>query len=353
MSHTEESVLVERQGSLGRIRLSRPKALNSLTLDMVRSIAAALDRFEADETIAAILITGEGERGLCAGGDIRALWDAGRAGDPLPFTFWREEYIVNARIDTCAKPWIALMDGITMGGGVGISAHGSHRIVTERTRLAMPETGIGFFPDVGGTWLLGQAQGEVGTYLGLTGAQIGAADAIYAGLADAYVPTTVFGDLIAALSALPATAKHADVTAVIHDFTQSPGVASLKTNRVEIDRAFVGDDITAIFAALEVSDTEFSRATVSVLNSKSPISLKLTLRLLRLARSSAGLKECLEREFAACHGVLAGEDFYEGVRAAVIDKDRTPKWSPATLAEVSDADIEAIVHTPTTKIFTA
>jgi enoyl-CoA hydratase len=351
MENVAAPVLVERAGSLGHIRLNRPKALNSLTLEMVRDIAAALDRFEHDPQIATILIDGAGERGLCAGGDIRALWAAGRAGDALPFTFWREEYVLNARIDACPKPYVAIMDGITMGGGVGVSAHGGHRIVTERTRLAMPETGIGFFPDVGGTWLLAQSPGEVGTYLGLTGAEIGAADAIHAGLADTFVPVDRLGDLVTALAALPVDASGEAVVARIGSFAEAAPEAPLAANRAEIDVAFAHDDATAILAALSGIGSAFAMATRQTLETKSPTSLKLTLRLLRLARDSAGLRDCLEREFAACHGVLAGQDFYEGVRAAVIDKDRKPRWSPATLEAVSDADIAAYLGAAAEPVF--
>ncbi len=349
----EFPVLTDSVGSLGRIRLNRPKALNSLTLDMVRRISEALDHFEEDPDVACVLITGEGDRGLCAGGDIRAIYDSGRAGADLAETFWREEYVLNARIKGLSKPYVAVMDGITMGGGVGVSAHGSHRIVTERTRLAMPETGIGFFPDVGCTWLLSRSPGEIGIYLGLTGEEIGASEAIYAGLADFFVPTPTLPDLIGALETLPAPAGGERVGRIVEAFTLPLTPTSLEANRAEIDRAFASDEIEIILAALAQSDAQFAKETRTTLLSKSPTSLKLTLRLLRLGRASASLEECLEHEFAAGHKIMAGHDFYEGVRATLIDKDHNPRWSPDKLDQISDADIETYLGAAPKPVFPA
>jgi enoyl-CoA hydratase len=308
---------------------------------MVRMIAQALDAFAADANIAAVLMMGEGERGLCAGGDIRAIYDSGKAGSSLARTFWREEYLLNARIASYPKPYVALMDGITMGGGVGLSAHGRHRVVTERTRIAMPETGIGFFPDVGGTWLLARAPGEFGTYLGLTGVQIGASDAIHAGLADISVPATALAEIIHALENLAPAAHDHRVRQLLRGFALEPLATPMHANLADVARAFAEADIASILASLAEIDTEFTRDTRATLLSKSPTSLKLTLRLLRLARESSGLIECLEREFTATRHILARHDFYEGIRAAVIDKDRKPRWSPPHLDNVHDEDIEA------------
>lgn len=347
----EAPVLIERAGRLGRIRLNRPKAINSLTLDMVRRISAALDDFEADPRVVAVLITGKGERGFCAGGDIRALYDSGRATAALALTFWREEYVLNARIKNFSKPYVAVMDGITMGGGVGLSAHGSHRIVTERTRLAMPETGIGFFPDVGGSWLLAHSPGEIGTYLGLTGEQIGASDAIYAGLADAFVSTFRLESFVTSLETLPAEAESDHINAILARFSERISPTPIHENRTEIDHAFAGDQMESIIAALAASGTEFGTKTHATLLAKSPTSLKIALRLIRRAKESTSLEECLDREFAAVHKVIAGSDFYEGVRAAVIDKDNKPVWSPARLDQVSDSDIAAYFGTVSEPIF--
>ena len=324
MQTTLPEVIVERQGAIGRLRLNRPRALNSLNRTMIRAIAAALTEFERDPEIAAVLVTGEGERGLCAGGDIRMIYESGRERPEEGAQFWREEFVVNSRISAYSKPYIAIMDGIVMGGGVGVSSHGSHRIVTERTRFAMPETGIGYFTDVGATWLLPRAPGEFGTYLGLTGRDVGAAAVIHARLADSFVPSERIGELIASLSA-SATAD--DVSAAIRAVSSEPPASALLDHLSVIDRCFAFDAVEEILAALEKDGSDFAGETLELLKTRSAISLKLTLSLLRAGRSSATLDECLEREYAATLAMLSNPDFYEGVRAAVIDKDRNPKWS--------------------------
>ncbi|MFK0162954.1 enoyl-CoA hydratase/isomerase family protein [Rhizobium sp. NPDC090279] len=338
--NTVEEVIIERRGSAGIVRLNRPKALNSLTLPMVRVIASALEEFAADAAIASVIAMGEGERGFCAGGDIRLLHQSGKEGSDQAETFWREEFLLNHAISRYPKPYVVLMDGITMGGGVGLSAHGSHRVVTERTRLAMPETGIGYFPDVGATWQLPRAPGEAGTWMGLTGLTIAAADAIHAGFADHCVASSTLPALIDAIAALPAAVSAADVHALIETMAMDAGASRLAANRDVIDRAFAGDTVEGILQALAVEPGEFAGEAASVIASRSPTSLKLTLRLLRAGRVSANLAECLNRELGACKGILYNHDFYEGVRAAVIDKDRNPKWSPASLAEVTTADLD-------------
>ncbi len=215
-------VLVARSGSAGWIGLNRPKALNSLTLDMVRRISQGLADFEQDPDVALVVLTGQGERGFCAGGDIRVLYESAKAGDGLAETFWREEYPINAHIGAFSKPVVAVMDGITMGGGIGLAGHAGHRIATERSRIAMPEVGIGFFPDVGGTWLLSRGKSETGTYLGLTGEIIGAGDALFAGLADSFVPAADLPDFFAALCALPAGASDEQVAHALAEFARTP-----------------------------------------------------------------------------------------------------------------------------------
>lgn len=320
-------VIVERDGAIGRLRLNRPRALNSLNLAMIRAIDEALTEFERDPAIAAVLVTGEGERGLCAGGDIRMIYESGRERPEEGAQFWREEFILNSRIAAFPKPYIAMMDGIVMGGGVGISAHGSHRIVTERTRLAMPETGIGYFTDVGATWLLPRAPGEFGTYLGLTGRDIGAAAAMHARLADSFVSSERIDPLVASLGEFPAAATAEQISATINAVSSEPPSSALLEHTALIDRCFAFDTIEEILEALEKDGSDFARETMQLLKSRSGISLKLTLSLLRAGRASATLNECLEGEYAACVAMLANPDFYEGVRAAVIDKDRNPKWS--------------------------
>src|SRR6059058_6673686 len=216
MNASGEGDLIARvEGAAGVIRLNRPKAINAVTLEMFRDVDKALDVFEADPEVAAILLEGAGERGLCAGGDIRALWESSKVNGDLGKILWREEYILNARIKKFPKPYVAFMDGIVMGGGVGLSAHGRYRVVTERTKLAMPEVGLGFYPDVGGTWLLSRAPGEIGTYFGLTGQTMNGPDAVFAGFADAVVPSGKLAVLRDALTKVRAGATHADLKSLI------------------------------------------------------------------------------------------------------------------------------------------
>jgi enoyl-CoA hydratase len=333
---TEEPDLVtRREGGAGVIRLNRPKAINAVTLEMFRGIDKALDEFEADPAVGLILLEGAGERGLCAGGDIRALWESANQGNNLGKVLWREEYLLNARIAKFPKPYVAFMDGIVMGGGVGLSAHGRHRIVTDRTRLSMPEVGLGFFPDVGGTWLLSHAPGEAGTYFGLTGQPMNGADAIYAGFADVAVPSRRLSELREALVNLGAGVDSARIKAAIASFATGEATSPVAAIRPRIDAWFAHGRMDDVFAALHRDGSELARATFKTLNEKSPRGLVVTLKLLRLARASATLEECLAREYRAALAVFASHDFREGVRAAVIDKDREPKWSPPRIEEVT------------------
>ncbi|GJE40712.1 enoyl-CoA hydratase/isomerase family protein [Methylobacterium persicinum] len=338
-----DEVIVDVEGHLGRIRLNRPKALNALNHPMVGLIDRALDWFAADPAVTAVLLTGEGERALCAGGDLRSLYENETA---FAEDFWRDEYRLDSRISRYEKPFVAVMDGITMGGGVGLSGHAAHRIVTERSRVAMPETGIGYFPDVGGTWLLPRAPGELGTYLGLTGAQIGAADAILCGMADAFMPCAAVPDLAAALTA------GEDVPSAIARLRQDPGPAPLSAHRPVIDRCFAYDGVDEILTALAADGSDFAAETRTVLLTKAPSSLVLTLCLLRLGRVAPSLEACLEREFHASLALLAEGDFREGIRAAVIDKDKTPRWNPASLAAVDPARIARWLETRAEPVFT-
>jgi enoyl-CoA hydratase len=334
-----EEVLFDRIGSAAVIRLNRPKALNSLTLGMVRTIKAALARFVEDDQVSCVVMTGEGERGLCAGGDIRLIHDLGRAGDPLVTQFWREEFPLNYAIAHYPKPYIALMDGIVMGGGVGIASHGRYRVVTERTRLAMPETAIGYVPDVGATWLLSRAPGEIGTWMGLTGESVGPADAIFAGLADACIPSDRLAEMVERLGRMGAPASGVEVTSIIEHYRVQPEPGRLAANRDLIDRVFSHDSVEEIIEGLAAEEDAFAATTAEALAKRSPTSLKLALQLLRRGRRSSSLVECLEREFAAACEILRHHDFYEGVRAAIIDKDRKPQWRPATLADVREDDL--------------
>jgi enoyl-CoA hydratase len=336
MNAVEEGDLVARvEGGAGVIRLNRPKAINAVTLEMFRDIETALDRFEADPAVAVILLEGAGERGLCAGGDIRTLWESSKAGGDLGKILWREEYILNARIKKFPKPYIAFMDGIVMGGGVGLSAHASHRVVTDRTKLAMPEVGLGFFPDVGGTFLLSRSPGEIGTYFGLTGQTMNCTDAIYAKFADFIVSAAEWPELREALTRVPKGATAVDVSNLINGFAVADTGVPAAGKQAVIDTLFGFDRMEDIVAALRRDGSEFALATLKTLGEKSPRGMVVTLKLLRLARAASSLEECLVREYRAALEVFRSDDFREGVRAAVIDKDRNPTWSPPRIEDVT------------------
>lgn len=331
----EGDLVVRREGAAGVIRLNRPKAINAMTLEMSIGIDAALDKFETDPDVAVIVLEGAGERGLCAGGDIRGLWESSREGGDLGARFWRQEYVMNARIAKYPKPYVAFMDGLVMGGGVGLSGHASHRIVTDRTKLAMPEVGLGFFPDVGGTWLLSRAPGEIGTYFGLTGQTMNGPDAIHAKFADAVVPAAKWPELREALTKVRPGVTAADVSRLINGFATGETAGPVAAKEPMIDALFGFDRMEDIVAALRRDGSEFALATLKALNEKSPRGMVVTLKLLRLARSASSLEECLVREYRAALEVFRSDDFREGVRAAVIDKDRNPTWSPPRIEDVT------------------
>jgi enoyl-CoA hydratase len=331
----EGDLIVRREGSAGIIRLNRPRAINAVTLEMFRGVDKALDQFEAEAAVSLVLLEGAGDRGLCAGGDIRALYDSSQVKGDLGKILWREEYILNARIAKFPKPYVAFMDGIVMGGGVGLSAHSAHRVVTERTKLAMPEVGLGFFPDVGGTWLLSHSPGEIGTYFGLTGQTMNGPDAIYARFADAVVPSNQLPVLRNVLTEVRPGTASSEVGALIDDFATGESAGPVAANEPRIDAWFGHDRMEDIFAALQRDGSELARATFRTLNEKSPRGMVVTLKLLRLARASSSLEQCLAREYRAALEVFQSDDFREGVRAAVIDKDRNPKWSPSRVEDVT------------------
>ncbi|MEH2541768.1 MULTISPECIES: enoyl-CoA hydratase/isomerase family protein [unclassified Bradyrhizobium] len=328
-------LIARKEGSAGILRLNRPKAINAVTLEMFHDIDKALDAFEADPDIAVIVLEGAGERGLCAGGDIRALWESSKVKGDLGKILWRDEYILNARIKKFPKPYVAFMDGIVMGGGVGLSAHSSHRVVTEKTKLAMPEVGLGFFPDVGGTWLLSHSPGEIGTYFGLTGQTMNGPDAIHARFADAVVPSAKLPALREALTKVASGTTAADIRKLIDGFSTGETAGPVAAQQVKIDALFSHDRMEDIIAALQRDGSDFAQATLKTLNEKSPRGMVVTLKLLRLARSARSLEECLVREYRAALEVFASDDFREGVRAAVIDKDRNPRWSPPRIEDVT------------------
>lgn len=335
-----EALQVWRHGGLGRIRLNRPAALNALTLDMLRAFNSALDDFGADPQIVAVYVDGAGERGLCAGGDIRTLYEKRESAPDFYKQFWRVEYPLNARIAALPKSYVVLMDGIVMGGGVGVSAHGGHRLVTPRTRFAMPETQIGFLPDTGGTWLLGRC-GAIGACLALTGATIGAGDLLHLELADYCIEPCRIDELAESLSR---AANESEIHAIL-DAARTPAPpAPVAAHEHLLSRAFACESLEATIDVLKAHGEAFAAETRARLLRASPTSLKLTRRLLTLAREATCLEEALTHEYRAACGLLAGHDLYEGIRAAIIERDKNPRWSPAALAEVDDAAIEAILH---------
>ena len=337
-----DDIVFEVAGALGRVILNRPKALNALTLDMVRRLDARLIEWAADDGIAAVVIEGAGERAFCAGGDIRALYQAMRDGSDLTAEFYRAEYTNNHRVFTFPKPYIALIDGVVMGGGVGVSVHGSHRVVTENVLFAMPETGIGLFPDVGGTFFLSRMPGELGMYLGLTGARLGAADALYCGIGTHFAPRARLAEITRALAAIdPEEGARRATDEVLAGFAAADaGAPPLADHRAAIDRCFAGDSVEEVVGALAAEGGEWAAKTLAVLESKSPTSLKVTFRQLREGRD-LDFAEAMRTEYRLSQRFCAGHDFPEGVRAAVIDKDNAPRWRPDRLADVSETDVDA------------
>ncbi|MFB6692035.1 enoyl-CoA hydratase/isomerase family protein [Streptomyces virginiae] len=328
-----DHVLLRTEGHAAYITLNRPEALNALSHPMVLRIEEALTTWADDPAVELVVIDGAGERALCAGGDIRAIHADARTGGSASADFWRDEYRLNALIARYPKPYVALMDGIVMGGGVGVSAHGSVRIVTERSRVAMPETGIGFVPDVGGTYLLALAPGELGTHLALTGAPVGAADALLCGLADHFVPS----------AALPSLARELAVDrvhTVLERHVAEPPAGSLATSREWIDHYYAADTAEEIVARLLASGVPAAGDAADTLRSKSPTAVKVTLAALRRARRLGPLERVLEQEYRVSCAALSSPDLVEGIRAQVIDKDRDPRWSPAALEAVTAADVD-------------
>ncbi len=330
-----DEIILRRDGQLGRITLNRPRAINALTLGMVEAMRAALDGWNSDPQVRTVLIDGAGERGLCAGGDIRAAWESLRGDGSLADRFWTAEYALDAMIAAYPKPVVAFMDGVVMGGGVGIAAHARHRVVTERSVIAMPETIIGFTPDVGGSYLLSRAPGACGLRMALTGSRVGPGDALHCGLADRFVPSERLPALVELLSRGPADAA-------IDTLAALPPDGSLDTERDWIDAAYAGQTVEAIIAALRQRPEPQAAADLADLAARSPTSLKVTLRSIRNAATLPDLAACLARELPLTRVLLRRPDFMEGVRAQVIDKDRNPSWSPRTLAEVTETMIDDI-----------
>jgi enoyl-CoA hydratase len=332
---SEPEVLIERTDGLGRITLNRPRALNALTFAMAGRITDALRAWADDARVREVVITGAGERAFCAGGDVRSLYDArmGGGGAAILAAFFRREYRLNQMIRRYPKPYVAILDGIAMGGGVGLSVHGSVRIATARTGFAMPETGIGFFPDVGGGWALARAPGRIGPYLALSGARIGAADCLYAGLATHYVPDGALAELEGALG----TAPIADLLA---RFAGEAGPAPLADKRAVIDRCFGAPTVEAVLEALDAEGSDWARELAAGLRTRSPTSLKVAFRQLDEA-ARLDFEADMVMEYRLSQRFMAGHDFFEGVRAMLIDRDNAPAWRPARLDQVTDEMVAA------------
>lgn len=330
----EIAVRIRTAGRVGRITLNRPKALNALTLEMVEAIHAALDRWRDDPEVAAVVVDAAGDRAFCAGGDIRLLHAGAVGGDLGPAeAFWRAEYRLNHAIRTYPKPYVALIDGITMGGGVGVSIHGEFRVAGDATRFAMPETGIGFYPDVGMTWLLPRLPDHAGVWLGLTGAQLGGADALALGLATHFVPTASRPALITALEAADLDGDGEVLEDVLHAHEAAPGDADLTPQaRNLIAEAFALDDVARIRARLVEAGGDWADAQVAALDRASPTGLAVA-RAAMIRAEDLSFDAALALELSLSLTMAAHPDFVEGVRAAVIDKDRKPNW-----AQTGDVD---------------
>jgi enoyl-CoA hydratase len=337
---TATDIIFERRGKLGLVTLNRPRALNTLTLDMVRALDAQLRVWATDPGVATVAIRGEGSRAFCAGGDIRALYALGIAGKyDEALQFWREEYPLNTRIKEYPKPYVALIRGIVMGGGVGVSIHGSHRVGLGEIAFAMPEVGIGFFPDVGATHFLPRLPAGVGLWLALTGRQLGAADALALGLLTHHVPAERGEALIAAL------AEGAPPERAIAPFRAEPAGATVSGLMPAIARLFRGNGVEAVLAALDREAENgvaaaFASAAADAIRQKSPTSLKIAFEQLRQGRA-LDFRGAMRVEFRIAAHIVRGHDLYEGIRAVVVDKDNQPRWRPASLAEVTEADVAA------------
>ena len=340
MSLSETDILFERCGAAGIVTLNRPQALNAVTHAMVLALRAQLDAWAGDPAITRVVLVAAGERAFSAGGDIRALYDLGIAGrHDEALQFWRDEYPLNAAIKRYRKPYVALIDGIVMGGGVGVSVHGSHRVAGDRFSFAMPEVGIGFFPDVGATWFLPRMPGEFGTYCALTGERYNAADGVAAGIATHRIPSARFPALLDGLTGTIA------VDAVLAAFAEPAGEGPILQRKGAIDRLFAGNSVEGILAALDDeaasagTDAAWAGKTAATIRTKSPLSLKLALAQVRRGKEW-DFETCMRAEFRIVSRVIKGHDFYEGVRAVIVDKDNKPRWNPATLADVGEAEVE-------------
>ncbi len=322
-------------GNLGVITLNRPKALNALTTEMCAAMTKVMLAWEDDDRIGAVLVRGAGDRAFCAGGDIIMLHDSGRAGDGRAETFWRTEYALNELIHRYKKPYIAMIDGIVMGGGVGLSVHGRLRVAGDHTLFAMPETGIGYFPDVGGTYFLPRLGRAIGNWLGLTGARLKTAQTCAFGIANVYIPSDRHEAFITALGKAALDGLDGPVMNVIKHYVKKP---EMPDNMPDELSAFDKDTLPEIYAALQADNGEWAAKQLSFLTSKSPLAVYITFEALRRG-GQLGFREAMRQELDLSLNFLHIDDFFEGVRAAVIDKDRNPKWAASSIDDVDLAHV--------------
>jgi len=332
------SIRIRKIGRIGQITLQRPEALNAVSHEMVLAIEAALDGWREDERVACVLIDAEGHKAFSAGGDLQFMYETAAKGDFEPGrTFWRDEYRLNAKIANYPKPYIALCQGFTMGGGVGVSLHGSHRVVSESSKIAMPECAVGLIPDVGGSLLLARAPGRLGEYLGITGYRMNASDAIFAGFADYFIPEADWPGLT---ETLIETGDWSAVTALARDPEDGP----LMALRQQVDAHFGGATLTGIVGSLPADD--WGSATAKTIRSASPLSAACTIELVRRARASGDIRVALQQEYRFTSRSASQGDFVEGIRAAIIDKDRNPQWRHKDIEAVTAAEVEEMLSEP-------
>jgi enoyl-CoA hydratase len=338
--NAESEILFDRQGAAGIVTLSRPEVLNAVTHSMVRRLSVQLEKWKTDAAVTRVVIRANGERAFSAGGDLREVTEQGQTGrQEEALVFFRNEYLLNTAIKRYPKPYVALIDGIVMGGGVGVSVHGSHRVAGDKFAFAMPEVGIGFFPDVGGTWFLPRLRGETGAFCALTGERLKAADAVLAGVANFRVSSNRFPELLEALCG------NVSVDATLAAFAEKVVEGEVTARQGIIDRVFAGNSVEDILAKLDLeakanqAHAEWAGKIAKSMSGKSPTSLRIALEQMRRGKNWS-FEECMKAEFRIVSRVLHEPDFYEGVRAVIVDKDNKPQWKPATLAEMSEHSIE-------------
>ncbi|NKB57827.1 MAG: enoyl-CoA hydratase/isomerase family protein [Alphaproteobacteria bacterium] len=327
-------VLFSVADGIAEITLNRPAAMNALSLGMAEALMAQLSAWTKDDTVRAVVIRGAGDKAFCAGGDIRAMYDTKQTGGTLTVDFFRAEYRLNHLVFHYPKPYIALIDGVAMGGGVGLSVHAGTRIASARTLFAMPETGIGLFPDVGGSYFLPRCPGAIGMYLALTGARLRAADCRYSGIVDSYIEDDYHDDFISALR------QGESVDDAVSRFSGDTGPAPLSEHKEAIDRCFSQGTVEEIQSMLEREGGPWAEKTLQIMAGKSPTSQKVARRQLRNG-AAMGFDDCMVMEYRMSQHFMAGHDFFEGVRALIVDKDNAPQWQPDTLAGVDDAMVES------------